>query len=281
MLSNKYFLLILSHKKSKNRIEQFSNLCKQENFNNFIVYYFIGAVDLNSDFFVDDTNKIVYLKTQDNYESLSLKTYKAIQYINLHYKNDIKGVFKTDDDIDINLDLLYKVLEENQDEKYFGNKCTNLDSKSSYHIGKCEDPRFNNNLVDIPTDTDYCSGGGYYIHKSLVEDIVRNDEPFYKILFEDIAMGKCMKDLGQNPKDVNVRDACKWEAENIYDLNFDDSVFPENSILDLHLSDENGDFNNGNTVILKKNVKPPTRLRVSQKIKISPEGPYRLKIVVS
>jgi hypothetical protein len=254
---------------------------KQNKYENFVYYYFIGAVDLKSDFLVDEKNKIVYLRTQDNYEGLSLKTLKAINFINTHYKDTVKGIFKTDDDIDIDLELLYQVLEENSNEKYFGNKCTNPDSKSSYHIGKCEDPRFNNNLVDVPIDTEYCSGGGYYIHNSVLDQIIKNDHSFYNILFEDIAMGKCMKDLGYSPKDVNVRDACKWESENIYDLNFDESVFPENSNLDLYLSDENGDFDNGNTVILKKNVKPPTILRVSQKIKISPEGPYKLKIVVS
>ena len=277
----KYFLLILSHSKSVHRTSQIENLREQKDFDKFITYYFIGIKDLKTEYQIDEKNKIVYLKIPDNYESLSLKTLKAINFINKEYKDSIKGVFKTDDDIDLNLHLLYKSLEENSEEKYFGNKTTNIEPQSSYHYGKCENPTFNNLPLSVPKNTDYCSGGGYFLHHSVLEDILKNDEPFYKIIFEDIAMGKCMKDLGYYPKHFDLKEFCKWESDNHFDLDFDMSNFPENCILSLVLSDENGSFNSPSIKTIGSNIKPPLRIRMPAHIKLSPDGPYKLKIVAT
>lgn len=200
-----YFLLILSHSKSKFRDIQRSKLKNK----NFIYYYFIGDKDLDRDYLVDDDNNIVYLNIPDNYESLSLKTFNALKYISENYPH-IDGVFKTDDDIELDLDILYDFINMNKGSDYFGLAINSPNYLSDYHFGKCEDNILNQTRVDVPSCV-YCAGGGYFLSKNSIKKILNNKDIFQKIIFEDVSIGVAMNKEGIYPTNVNIKNnGCRW-----------------------------------------------------------------------
>jgi hypothetical protein len=202
------FLLILSHKRSTFREKQRQHLISNSN-SKFIFYYFLGDVNLESDYLVDELNNIVYLKVPDNYESLSLKIYYAMKFISDKYPH-ISGVFKTDDDIELDLSKIDKCINYYKNIPYFGLSNKTNAYESTYHFGKCESSLINVKPIYIP-DCTYCAGGGYYISKSVIANILNNINVFKDIIFEDVAVGVSMNKQGIYPTYVNIKDnGCIW-----------------------------------------------------------------------
>lgn len=207
MLNN--FLLILSHKNSTLREEQRQKIL-DTNGDRFIFYYFIGDMNLKSDYLVDDINNIVYLKVPDNYESLSMKVYYAMRFISENYLDKISGVFKTDDDIILDLDKILNCINENKSNLYFGNTLGSNSHDSTYHYGKCESEVINKTPVHVP-DVKYCAGGGYYISKSIISNIINSKDIYESIIFEDVCTGLSMNRFGIFPSYVDIkRNGCMW-----------------------------------------------------------------------
>jgi len=208
-----YFLLILSHKNSIFRDNQRKHILSTNN-SKFIFYYFIGDMSLKSDYLVDEPNNIVYLKVPDNYESLSLKTYYAMKFISENYPK-IAGVFKTDDDIDLDIDKMFKCIGDNSEVPYFGSSVESKAYESSYHFGKCESPEMNKKNIHIP-ECSYCAGGGYYISATLIDNLLNNKEVFQNIIFEDVCVGISMNKCGVFPTYVNIKEnGCMWGSPDI------------------------------------------------------------------
>lgn len=208
----KTFLLILSHEKSKFRNDQRIHLLNTNN-DRFIFYYFIGDMSLSENYKVDEENKIVYLKIPDNYESLSLKTYYAMKFISENYLDKISGIFKTDDDIILDVDKLSNCIDENKEHKYFGVKAFSGGYESNYHFGKCESIELNKTTSFIPK-SNYCAGGGYYISKELITNILDNIEIFENVIFEDAAVGVAMNKFNIDPFDIDIKsNGAIWDSE--------------------------------------------------------------------
>jgi len=197
-----YFLLILSHKKSTHRDSQRAKILSQNN-GKFIFYYFLGDPNLDKDYVIDEPNNIVYLKVPDNYESLSLKTYNAIKFISENYPQ-IEGIFKTDDDIDLDIDKLYKLVTENNKLDYYGEYCDATAQSSDYHFGKCEGDLINHTRIYIP-DVKYCAGGGYYVSNRVINTILKYKYIYEGIIFEDVATGVALNRDGIIPSNVDVK----------------------------------------------------------------------------
>lgn len=171
----KTFLLILSTKKSLNRNIQRSTL----NNDKFIKYYFIGDPTIESPYEVDEKRNIVYLKTKD--DNKSLKTYYAFQFIKENYFTKIRGIFKTEDNITLNINLIESLIKN--DNTYFGQKLTK-------------------------DDVDYCSGDGYYINKKYIKYILENKDTFTTNEDEDICVGLSLNKNNVYPNDVDINNAC-------------------------------------------------------------------------
>lgn len=229
-----YFLLILSHKKSTYRDSQRTKILSQNN-GKFIFYYFIGDTNLESDYLVDEPNNIVYLKVPDNYESLSLKTFHAVKFIHEKYPN-IEGVFKTDDDIDLDLNKLFNLLNDNRSIKYFGTVAKSTEYNSDYHFGKCESPDMNSKYIRL-VDCTYCAGGGYYLSNDIIPKILNSESVFREFIFEDFAMGLALNRCGIYPIDVDVKsNGSMWISnDNHTEITFQ---LPQNNNVDRCYCDE-------------------------------------------
>lgn len=197
-------MAILSHKGSKHREEQKKHLLEKNN-EDIIFYYFIGDLNLDSEYKIDEENKIVYLKVPDNYESLPLKTQAAVSFVNETYSDSIKGMIKTDDDIDLDLEKIHSCLSSYGDIDYFGivTQITDPENLSTWHMGKCESEEINKTPVRIPLCT-YCGGGGYYLSNKSIAKISQSKEKYSTMVFEDAATGYVLNSFEIYPTFIHM-----------------------------------------------------------------------------
>lgn len=203
-MDDKFFIGIISHKKSTRRDEQKKTWDKANN-PNLIYYYFVGDSTIEEPYVVDEENKTVTLRVQDNYESLSKKTQGILKFYLDRFSDSTKGILKTDDDIDVDPELIHKMLSENSDKNYYGVKVDVASYyESTYHWGKCESNYWNTTRAIVP-QAKYCAGGGYYIKKEIVSRMVEKIDIYDSIIFEDVATGLILNRLDVYPEDINVK----------------------------------------------------------------------------
>ena len=101
MINQDYVLLIFNcvkyrHKALKQKDTWIKQLPKLQN--NLIYFHVIGNPDLESetDYLFDETERILWLKVADDYNSLPKKVINAYETISKVY--NFKYIFKTDDD---------------------------------------------------------------------------------------------------------------------------------------------------------------------------------------
>ena len=212
-MEKKFFIAILSHKGSKFREGQREYLL-QDNNGSFIIYYFIGNSSQEEEYRVDEEKNIVYLKVPDNYESLPLKTYGAVKFALENFGDEISGLLKTDDDIELDLNKIYLYLHEHRGVPYCGitTKITNPNNLSYWHMGKCESEELNRTPHRVPL-AEYCAGGGYYLNLDSMKKIVDSRHMYEGMIFEDATTGYILNSHGIYPKTVDLTvNGFRWEG---------------------------------------------------------------------
>lgn len=205
MSSDKFFMAILSHKKSTHRESQRKYLLENNIEGKFFIYYFIGDPSLSEDYKVDEENNVVYLKVPDNYESLPQKTHGAIKFVYENFKNKVRGMIKTDDDIKIDLIKVYELLIGWGNTPYMGitTEITDPNNFSSWHMGKCESEELNRTPFRVPV-CKYCGGGGYYLNLDSIEKASSSGEIYKTMIFEDAATGFVLNSFGIYPQFIHM-----------------------------------------------------------------------------
>lgn len=191
----KTFVIILSHKESTNRTNELPV------HDRMLLYRFIGDESLETEYLVREEESTVYLKVPDNYESLPIKVAAAMKFVDQNYGTEIDGVFKTDDDIELNLERLSVCIDRNKEHRYFGIVNDAEEHYSEYHKGKCQSEQLNESKSKIPK-CKYCSGGGYYVSRDLLTYVYCSKTD---IIYEDVFVGKTMNDLGIYPSHVPIK----------------------------------------------------------------------------
>ena len=212
-MDKKFFIAITSHKGSKFRESQREHLLKS-NSGEFIIYYFIGDPSMKEEYRVDEENNVVYLRVPDNYESLPLKTYGAVKFALDNYSDEIHGLLKTDDDIELNLEKIRQYLLIHKDIPYCGitTKITDPNNLSYWHMGKCESEVLNRTPHRVPL-AEYCAGGGYYLNLDSMQKIVDSRSMYEGMIFEDAATGHVLNSYGIYPKTVDLTIwGFKWDG---------------------------------------------------------------------
>ena len=155
-------------------------------------YHVIGDEELDSEYKFDNENKILYVNTPDDYNSLPNKvitSYKAI-----HDTFNFKYIFKTDDDqklINVNfLVTLHKLLKKTFKFTYGGHIVNNtIPYLSEYYRIHPELPK------DLPIlVTKYCSGRFYFLSTNSVKCLLSKRESIIKEFLEDYAIGYHLHD---------------------------------------------------------------------------------------
>ena len=212
-MNRKFFMAITSHKGSKFRDSQREHLLRNLN-EALIVYYFIGDPSLTEEYKIDEPNNVVYLRVPDNYESLPLKTYGAVKFALENFSDQIYGLLKTDDDIELDLDKVLPYLMEHREIPYCGitTKITDPNNLSYWHMGKCESGELNRTPHRVPL-AEYCAGGGYYLNLESMQKIVDSRHMYDGMIFEDATTGHVLNSYGIYPVTVDLTvNGFKWEG---------------------------------------------------------------------
>lgn len=184
-------------------------------------YHVIGEPKLKSKYIFDEINKILWIKVEDDYNSLPKKVIRA--YDAVYETFDFKYLYKTDDDqILVNekfLDIV-RAITSNSNKIHYGGYIVDVKENylSQYHKIHPELPEY------LPVlKTKYCSGRFYFLSNEAISNVISKKESIEKEYLEDYAIGinldtiykTDMLSLATNKffTDIELSDYNKWLEE--------------------------------------------------------------------
>lgn len=151
-------------------------------------YHVIGEENLETNYLFDNKNKILWVKTPDDYNSLPKKVYESLNAVNEMF--DYKYLFKTDDDqILVNskfFDVITSLIKVKNPTPHYGGYVVDV-KKTHYSKYKMYHPELPDKLIILKTK--YCSGRFYFLSKYAVENILSKKGKIYSEYLEDYAIG--------------------------------------------------------------------------------------------
>ena len=161
-----------------------------------IYFHVIGNEKLKSDFIFDHENRILYVKTKDDYNSLSHKVISAFEAVHKTY--EYIHIFKIDDDQTLAEPHFFNLLLDylKTSITHYGGQIAHVkeDELSLQYLFHPEVP---NNI--ILKKGKYCGGRFYILSNISVADLLPKKEFIIKEYFEDYAIGYYLsQELKQN-----------------------------------------------------------------------------------
>lgn len=217
-----FILLIMNCKKyqKKAAFQKKTWIPKIPNYLQF--FHVIGDEFLNEDYKLDNENKILWIKVEDDYNSLPKKVIRAYKAINELFI--YKYIFKTDDDqilIKPNFfDIIINLIKNMSPLPNYGGYIVDVKQPylSQYYRIHPELPR------ELPLyKTKYCSGRFYFLSKSAISNLLNKRETIEKEYLEDYAIGYHLNEIlkknilniatNQYFTDIENSDFAKWVQE--------------------------------------------------------------------
>ena len=187
MIEHEYIMLIMNCKKylKKANFQKMTWLPKIPDYLTF--YHVIGEPELDTKYKFDNENRILWIKVEDDYNSLPKKVIRAYEAV--YETFDIKYLYKTDDDqILVNEKFLHVVkgITCNSRKIHYGGYIVDVKQNylSQYHKIHPELPEY------LPVlQTKYCSGRFYFLSKQALANVISKREFIEKEYLEDYAIG--------------------------------------------------------------------------------------------
>jgi hypothetical protein len=187
MIEQDYILLIMNCKKYIKKA-QFQKMTWLQNIPSFLIYYHvIGDESLDTEFKFDNENRILWVRVEDDYNSLPKKVIAAYNAVNLTF--DFKYIFKTDDDQILVKPSFFDVVKgiiSKTPRIHYGGYIVDVKQNylSQYHKIHPELPEY------LPIlQTKYCSGRFYFLSKQSVINLLSKRTFIEKEYLEDYAIG--------------------------------------------------------------------------------------------
>jgi hypothetical protein len=156
-------------------------------------FHIIGNIYLETDYMFDYINNILYVKVEDDYNSLPKKVIAA--YTAIHKEYTYKYIFKTDDDQMLSsnnfLTIIQKIVLQSTNAIHYGGYIINVDKPylSKYYTIHPELP------VYLPVlQTKYCSGRFYLLSMEAICQLIKKTELICSEYLEDYAVGLYLDD---------------------------------------------------------------------------------------
>jgi hypothetical protein len=188
MIKQEFIMLIMNCKKYIKKAV-FQKRTWLKNIPDFLMYYHvIGEPDLDTNYKFDNTNRILWIKVEDDYNSLPKKVIRAYSAINETF--DFKYIFKTDDDqmlVNSNfLNILKNLITSENNKVHYGGYVVDVKQNhlSQYHNIHPELPP---NLPILKTK--YCNGRFYFLSKLAIRHLLPKTQYIEGEYFEDYAIG--------------------------------------------------------------------------------------------
>jgi len=196
MINQDYILLIFNCHKYRYKAEIQKKGWLQTLPKTIIYFHVIGEPTMKTDFSIDTTNKILYIKVEDDYNSLPKKVIRAYETITKLYS--FKYIFKTDDDqICQNMRMLDTIInslnKRTQTNKFhYGGQIVDVTQSynSQYFLIHPELPK---DL--IVKATKYCSGRFYFLSNEAIVDLITKKEEIECEYLEDYAVGYFLNNM--------------------------------------------------------------------------------------
>jgi hypothetical protein len=188
MIEQEYIMLIMNCKKYINKAKLQKNTWLKNLPPYLQFYHVIGEPNLDADYRFDNENKILWIKVEDDYNSLPKKVIRAYNAVNETF--NYKFIFKTDDDqilVNPNFFNVLKNLINNENTQYhYGGYIVDVKQNhlSQYHKIHPELPP---NLPVLKTK--YCNGRFYFLSRPAIENLISKAANIEKEYFEDYAIG--------------------------------------------------------------------------------------------
>jgi hypothetical protein len=188
MIKQEFILLIMNCKKYEKKALVQKNTWLRSIPYYLKYYHVVGDESLDNDFKFDNDNKVLWVKTPDDYNSLPKKVIQS--YIAVNSTFDYKYIFKTDDDqmlANTNFfSTITKLITNKTPTSHYGGYVVDVPFShlSQYHIIHPELPKY------LPIyATKYCNGRFYFLSKHAVEDLIAKKTNIMNEYFEDYAIG--------------------------------------------------------------------------------------------
>lgn len=198
--SDEYILLIMNCQKYRKKALYQKQTWLTKLPENLKYYHVIGSEFMCSEFKIDNDNKILYVRTSDDYISLPKKVITSFKCITEKFPN-IKYVFKTDDDqILVNPNFFNVIIN-------IINTRINIQKDDKYHYGGYVVDMVGNYLSEyykihpeLPKHlpmykTKYCNGRFYFLSREAILDLVKNKKKIGNEYFEDYAIGFYLNEI--------------------------------------------------------------------------------------
>jgi len=194
-----YILLIMNCVKYKSKATMQKNTWLKLLPSYLKYYHVIGNPDLNTEsgFLFDENERILYVKTKDDYNSLPHKVISAYEAIQNTF--NYKYIFKTDDDQKLEnikfFDMVKGMIEQLSPQVHYGGNV--VDVKQAY-ISKYHKihPELPENLPILPIK--YCNGRFYFLSKEAIITLITKKNNISKEYLEDYAIGLYLIDYYKN-----------------------------------------------------------------------------------
>jgi len=135
---------------------------------------------------LDPATRILTLPVPDTYEALPRKIHAAFAWI-AKERPGTRGVFKTDDDMWFDTEVLAKtILKETRE--YWGVK-TSYIKAAAINSGRIEERFEDRSLQPSHQTAAYCFGWGYWISEASIPLIVQAKEDYTNSYLEDVCTG--------------------------------------------------------------------------------------------
>ena len=202
-----FILLIMNCQKYRYKAEHQKQNWLKTLTSKLIYYHVIGNELLEKDFIFDDTERILWVKTHDDYNSLPKKVIAAFYAINETFI--YKYIFKTDDDQNLVndkfLDTIINILTVRTPQIHYGGNKVDVPFAylSQYYKIHPELPKH------LPIyQTTYCNGRFYFLSQMAIIDLLLNKKKIELECLEDYAIGYNLHEqLKTNILDIRT---CKY-----------------------------------------------------------------------
>jgi hypothetical protein len=203
MDSSNFILLIMNCEKYRQKALYQKQTWLQNLPEKIKYYHVIGNETMDSEFNFDEENRILYVKTPDDYISLPKKVIASFKTL-VETRQEIKYVFKTDDDqvvlntnfFNVIINIINNKMSLNKDDKpHYGGYIVDMTGNylSEYYKIHPELPKY------LPMyKTRYCNGRFYFLSREAVLDLISKRERIEKEYFEDYAIGFYLDDIYKN-----------------------------------------------------------------------------------
>ncbi len=183
-----YILLIMNCKKHDNKAAYQKSTWLSTLPDYLLYYHVIGEPELESPFAFDNENHILWIKVEDDYNSLPKKVIRAYHAVNEIF--DYQYIFKTDDDQMLTNDKFFTVIKgmtsSITNKLHYGGFIVDVKQNhlSQYHKIHPELP------ANLPVyKTKYCNGRFYFLSKQAIIHLISNQQMIEQEYFEDYAIG--------------------------------------------------------------------------------------------